>query len=323
MKRSLCCFFISFCLLVHSATVTCAIEPAHHVLGDGIRYESGYIIEEPDTDEQSRIIPGSFRYMGFEYTLVVNAGIQTTSGNGVTVYTTADDHAPNEVTALDSETLENYDVTLVAPSSAKYNCHSYAWYMQSSENAYYIGDISPYLRDPHCTESNNATIGAIAVYYNSDNEPIHSAVVTEIDGDSVVCHSKWGIYGVYEHTLETVPADYKANGQVSVRFYIYSRAHNLAYSCNGGTSHTASCTICDYQSTGAHSCRVTYTNTTHTRTCRQCGWQDTTSHTWNPVTNKCTICGYQSTSGPVQPLKTSQVPDDINYKEEDDGYIYE
>ena len=39
------------------------------------------------------------------------------------------------------------EATRIAPSSSKYNCHSYAWYMQSTSNPYWMNDPSNYYTD--------------------------------------------------------------------------------------------------------------------------------------------------------------------------------
>ena len=39
------------------------------------------------------------------------------------------------------------EATRIAPSSSKYNCHSYAWYMQSTSNPYWMNDPSSYYTD--------------------------------------------------------------------------------------------------------------------------------------------------------------------------------
>ena len=113
------------------------------------------------------------------FTLAADGIVKTTSGTAVAAYIAQNDYSDSTINAWDMETLEEYDVTLIHPGTARYNCHSYAWHQASDSNIYYVGDISAYLNDPHCTEISNAVVGAIVVYYDSEGNPLHSAIVKQ------------------------------------------------------------------------------------------------------------------------------------------------
>lgn len=229
---------------------------------------------------QETVYPRTFEYDGRIYTRAWSNAVKTMNGTSVVAYTVDQEYDPGIIEAYDEATLENYNVTRISPASARYNCHSYAWYSTAEQNPYYVADISPYLADPHCTEIGSAAVGAIVVYYDANGKPLHSAVVVAINGNSVICRSKWGPCGVFQHELHTVPSQYKVNGQVNEKYYRYERVHANTYSPDGsGSKHIATCTTCGYQSTEMHKL--------------------------DAITNKCTICGYDASYAPIQPFKSN------------------
>ncbi len=74
-----------------------------------------------------------------------------------------------------------------------YNCHSYAWYRQSTNNPYRIADINQFVLDSACSAVTSAQINDIIVYVNASGYPLHSGVVCNVDssGELTIC-SKWG-----------------------------------------------------------------------------------------------------------------------------------
>lgn len=53
-------------------------------------------------------------------------------------------------------------------STRRYNCHSYAWYSQSSLNTYWIAKAEPYLTDGTCSNTDVYKQHTRVVYYNPD-----------------------------------------------------------------------------------------------------------------------------------------------------------
>ena len=118
-----------------------------------------------------------------------------------------------------------------------YNCHSYAWDNSQGDptDPNYDPRIPKWDDDP----LNNTRgyhpipfsapnqVGDRIIYYNVDQNgnlvPTHSAIVTQVDKDGFASQatSKWGQFGVYNHSPRDVPSTYgpdaptmKVNGVV-------------------------------------------------------------------------------------------------------------
>ncbi len=101
-----------------------------------------------------------------------------------------------------------------------YNCHSYAWYSQSTTNKFWMPDPSPYMK-PGCgyvqyyPQNYSVPETGLKVFYdNKSVENNHSAVITGRYSGSVnsgynynlvKCVSKWGQGALYEHRLVDNP----------------------------------------------------------------------------------------------------------------------
>ncbi len=106
--------------------------------------------------------------------------------------------------------------TKLRSASARYNCHSYAWYSQSTSNNIWLSEPYAYINDGsyHWTQNNN--VGSKVLYraYNSpkypNGYPMHSANVYSYSGTtgSLVLQSKWGQFGLYRHTWSNCPYSY-------------------------------------------------------------------------------------------------------------------
>lgn len=135
----------------------------------------------------------------------------------------------SEITEFNN-TIENMfegeDCERISSPDAKYNCHSYAWYMYSSANPYWIMSISEYILDSACQSVNYSSLceDDIVVYCDDSGRVLHSGIVTDV-GDEIsdisVC-SKWGQAGAYMHNITSVPSGYCAsNNSVRVLFFRY------------------------------------------------------------------------------------------------------
>lgn len=128
--------------------------------------------------------------------------------------------------AWDQEMVDTYCVTRVSRGSCKYNCHSYAWYSQSTSNYYWINDPTPYMESGVYTKKYSGTINTSAnitsvrsgdiIFYgdvDGDINTWHSAIYCAQTNTGAPlaahkCISKWGSLGLFEHSLSTVPAGY-------------------------------------------------------------------------------------------------------------------
>lgn len=152
------------------------------------------------------------------------------------------------------------EATRIAPSSSKYNCHSYAWYMQSTSNPYWMNDPSSYYTDWSYEES-DGNVGDIICYFDASGVNLHSGVLigksegvsNGICGNSnlYTVRSKWGNCGLYEHRGDQCPYTMPYDGTASyVKFY---RIHQHSYTYSPATSgHIATCIACGYTTTLSH-----------------------------------------------------------------------
>lgn len=148
----------------------------------------------------------------------------------------------------------------IASSTTKYNCHSYAWYMQSTSNSYWMNNPASYYIDGSYEES-TGNVGDIICYYDIKGFNLHSGIVIAkkegvsngICGDSnlVTVRSKWGAWGLYEHRGDQCPYTSSYNGEAAyVRYY---KVHQHSYTYKQTSSgHTAICSDCGYMTELSH-----------------------------------------------------------------------
>lgn len=214
------------------------------------------------------------------------------------------------------------EIEILADPTSAYNCHAYAWCETPVSNPYWINDVDSFISDIHTeyiTDTRNvenARVGDIAVYFNLYDEPVHSAIITEISENSLICVSKWGASVLCEHELSYVPKTYwYTSTTYYCRIYRISQ-HAWSYATSVSYQHTRTCTICDYELTEECVYSITYNNNgTHTATCTTCGHTSTESCTLQYINAdttrhlvKCTKCNYQR----------SEVCD-LTYTTNDDG----
>ncbi len=134
--------------------------------------------------------------------------IYTPKGSSVSVMNISPDLTTAEKTELNNYFDKAYpNATRKASATKNYNCHSYAWYSQSTNNTYWMNDPSKYMSDGSYKLHTDLRprVGFKAYYYNGN----HTAVVQEIkmvDGSQTFWYqSKWGQAGLYYHTLYYSP----------------------------------------------------------------------------------------------------------------------
>lgn len=141
--------------------------------------------------------------------------------------------------ALDVYYYSAYGLYPIAPSTAKYNCHSYAWYDRSSTNIIWINNPIAFVTDATPITASNVQPGDIVVY-TEQGDIIHSAVVESISGGELVLVSKWGEAGLYRHTLYQNPYS-PPDVQSDVSYYRIECKYNHYYTDLGRTKHQATC----------------------------------------------------------------------------------
>ena len=113
----------------------------------------------------------------------------------------------SEVTYYNNYISSHYpNAIFISNATRIYNCHSYAWYMQSSQhNKHWMDSPSNYILDnSYYQVVASPQIGDIICYINSDGSKIHSGRIENIfpGTSNNVCGSsnlyqvisKWGIY---------------------------------------------------------------------------------------------------------------------------------
>lgn len=181
--------------------------------------------------------------------------IDTVSGRKVTVSTAGSELSETQINQFIADGV-TYNNTMISAPTSIYNCHSYAWYLYSTSNPYWIDDISQFLLDNVCVEVNTSAVQIkdIIVYYDENDTFQHSGVVYGFDASgNILIQSKWGQGAVYRHVVDNVPLNYKSNGDINVKYYRY---HDYANRYTGSEYHSGSyhyyqyadfCTICNKQ----------------------------------------------------------------------------
>lgn len=127
--------------------------------------------------------------------------------------TTSSGFSDDEIYYLDLEMARLYPNAIRRKSATKrYNCHSYAWHDQSPENNVWLINPFPYMTDGSYLNAGSAAAGRRVFYRNTGSEVgtdgktlgDHSGIVKSV-GSTIMVTSKWGEYGLYEHTIYDCP----------------------------------------------------------------------------------------------------------------------
>ena len=153
-----------------------------------------------------------------EYVCAYVIDTPTPNGSNVEVFQTLDDISQNKINNYNSiyDTLFP-DATRLSSATARYNCHSYAWYSQNtSSNVCWMNNPEYYYNDYSYDEVLEPRCGDIVCYFNIYGENIHSGIVLSYNSsiqsnnvcgnvNKVVVKSKWGPAGLYEHRGDQCP----------------------------------------------------------------------------------------------------------------------
>lgn len=125
---------------------------------------------------------------------------------------------PEELNDIQKDTIAKQfkasypNAVLLSPATSVYNCHTYAWYNQSTNNTYWMSDPSAYWKDGSYSSTTNPSLND-KIYYSARGEE-HTGVITErlagppIGGDMaslLTVTSKWGKGGLYRHKAKDCP----------------------------------------------------------------------------------------------------------------------
>lgn len=158
--------------------------------------------------------------------------IYTPNGTPVKYVTTFDCILTEEEKAEHHDEVKNlYNLTdddLIYDATLKFNCHSYAWYSQNLANSIWLNHPDSYINDYSYEETDLAQENYILCYiargiHYKDSVIIpeygeyvsHSALITNVglgfdindisSLSELEVKSKWGDYGLYNHTADNCP----------------------------------------------------------------------------------------------------------------------
>ncbi|MGE5630092.1 MAG: hypothetical protein ACM3TR_03225 [Caulobacteraceae bacterium] len=131
--------------------------------------------------------------------------VQTPNGTDVEVYKEPNNYDGQEISYWDEWVKTNYpNTTLIASASTAYNCHSYAWYLRSYSNPYWMNDPSAYMTDGSYTAVSGSIRQNDKIYYDGE----HSGIVYTANNTTLensIIESKWGSLGVVRHKVYDSP----------------------------------------------------------------------------------------------------------------------
>lgn len=134
-------------------------------------------------------------------TSYLTATVYTPKGSAVSVLIRGEELSASQKASMDTYMAQTYPrATKLQTATTNYNCHSYAWYSQSTSNIYWMNDPSKYMSDgSYIKVGFTPTAAGQKMYYPVSGG--HSAVVYTASSNiwNVVPTSKWGSYGLYRH----------------------------------------------------------------------------------------------------------------------------
>lgn len=128
--------------------------------------------------------------------------------------------------ATEAASAYNYTVQyypkakIVAGATTGYNCHSYAWYKQSTSNPYWMNNPGKYMTDGSYkkvgTKPTAKKQKVCYIQYPLTTPYVHSGIVYSISGSTIKIKSKWGagplvIHNVNYSPYSGTPTYYKKN----------------------------------------------------------------------------------------------------------------
>lgn len=103
-----------------------------------------------------------------------------------------------------------------APIDPSYNCHSYAWYQQSTANKCWIDFPDAYVTDGSYVSATPAAGNRITYYDSALQQYSHSGILISggTSPSNIRVRSKWGMLGLIIHNADDCPY-YDTNAQLS------------------------------------------------------------------------------------------------------------
>lgn len=132
------------------------------------------------------------------------ATVKTPKGSSVAVKKYLEDLTAQEKAQQNAFFKNLYpNATYVSTSTNKYNCHSYAFYSQSTSNIYWMPDPIKYITDgSYKRVGTSPTANGQKIVYSANQ---HSGVVTNYSSNWIT--SKWGAGPLMRHSVYYSPYD--------------------------------------------------------------------------------------------------------------------
>lgn len=155
--------------------------------------------------EVENSVASSDAVTGNSYTTTV----KTPKGSKVTVIVNDYYGLANELADANYVKTNYPKAKIVAPATNLYNCHSYAWYKQSTSNKYWMNNPAKYMSDGSYknigTKPNAKGQKVCYTQYPLKNPHIHSGIVYSISGSIIKIKSKWGSCPLVIHNVKYSP----------------------------------------------------------------------------------------------------------------------
>ncbi len=196
------------------------------------------------------------------YVSMPRSYVLTPNGNSVSTVQNTTDLSSSQIAECNSfvSSICPNAIFLSGPTN-KYNCHSYAWYMQNHfYNTHWMPSPDTYVSDYSYTPIySNVQVGDIICYINSSGAKIHSGRINQVLGGTSnnVCGdsnlyqvtSKFGMCGLYSHRGDECPYTsyysdaYGENLATSVQYFRISssHSHSLNYISHSNYQHFVFC----------------------------------------------------------------------------------
>ncbi|MCR5457959.1 MAG: helix-turn-helix domain-containing protein [Clostridiales bacterium] len=148
--------------------------------------------------------------------------------------------------------------TRLDSATARYNCHSYAWYNQNTtSNNIWIDNPMPFVNDWSYEEISSPSVGSIILYLDGTTV-VHSGIVISLlsgtsngvcgDSNLVEVVSKWGYLGFYQHRGDECPYVSTYGGSAtSVKYYrVHSHYYYDHFIQFNASKHKSYCACSEY-----------------------------------------------------------------------------
>lgn len=117
-------------------------------------------------------------------------GIQATStyvytpkGSKVTVLIRGEELTPAEIAENNAKVAQSYhDAIRLGSSTTNYNCHSYAWYKQSTSNKYWMNNPAAYYNDGSYTNHTMSVVNDKMTWITSGSLTHSGVVISRLSG---------------------------------------------------------------------------------------------------------------------------------------------